>query len=469
MYKRLPIDKKVIEQMKISTPDIYRDMVEKYGEENVINNLLVTFNVLTEDKNIVVGKDKVTIQVTKELINKVMKASNSVFQVYLKEPINRLKNWITEGDSRLGYSPLILNHDPNTPKQGYMLGGSYKAISLDTPNGPKLHLLCDGILINPEGKFKWLNGEYREVSPTILAANNSISEVSFVNIPAQMTNTSLSAGDEINIVNAHTPVVVSSVIADWEAKIQAAKIAAQDETQQNKIRQKELLATNLTEQLLKNGVIVSSQRSKIKNVFIQLSSGEESLVANALLDVGKSPLNRKPRNMFLKGTIDMSKSKDERYLAFAENNKGKFPSPADMITAFEKLEVASTVSLSSGEGQLTDVMADVLSQLETLQKNGGLTEEHQKSLAKFCPHTPEVSLSDDTNVGDGKNVTPGGIDIPNNTSLNSGAESLNASAAHTEMLEKGFAATKAEAESHKARADAAEAKLTELKQTLGVN
>ncbi len=464
MYKRLPIDKKVIEQMKISTPEIYRDMVEKYGEENVINNLLVPFNVLTEDKNIVVGKDQVTIKVTKELINEVMKASNSAFQVYLKEPINRLKSWITEGDSSLGYTPIILNHNPDTPKQGYILGGSYKAVNLDG----KLHLLCEGVLVNPEGKFKWLNGEYREVSPTMLASNKSISETSFVNIPAQMTNTSLSAGDEINIANANTPVVVSSVIADWETKIQAAKIAAVDEIQQNKIRQKELLAINLTEQLLKKGVIVSAQRSKIKDVFIQLSSGEESLVANALLDVGKSPLYRKPRNMFLKGTIDMSKSKDERYLEFSEKNKGKFAHPADMITAFEKQEVATSVSLSSGDGQLTDPMSDILSQLDVLQKNGGLTEEHQKSLAKFCPHTPEVSLSDDANVGDGKNVTPGGIDITNNTSLNSGAEAFVASAAHTEMLEKGFAATKAEAEAYKARADAAEAKLTELKQSLGV-
>lgn len=455
-YKTLPIDKKVIEQMKISTPDLYNDMVNRYGEENVINNLLVDYIVLTEDKNIVLGKDKTPILVTKDLIDTVEKASNRAFERYLKEPSAKLKSFILKGDKTLGYTPIILEHLDShiSGRQGFIIGGSYKKGSIDG----KWHLFCKGVLINPEAKMKYLQGLYREVSPTIIGRDNTIDEVSFVNRPAQMTNTSLSAPIE--------EIMIAPLVADeWAAKIQQAKMLAELEAQEYKIKQKENTAKHLTEQLLKKGVITSSQRNRFENVFIQLSSGEESLVANALAAVGASPLNRKPRNVFLKGTIDMDKTKDERFLAFSAANKSKYANDLDLMAAFNKQEAQTNISLSSGEGSLSDPIEDIRSQLDALKTAGTLTDEHKKMLAAYCGHE-NVQLADG-DVGNGKSVDAGTeIGIPNNTSLSAPNEASNA---HLEMLEKGFEATKAEAAAFKARAEAAEAQLAGIKQSLGVN
>lgn len=460
MFKKLPIDSKIIAQMKESTPELYEELILKYGEENLINNLLVDFVVLTEDKDIVTGKDGNKIRVTKELINEVKNASNSYYQKYLKEPINALKSWIKDGDKTLGYTPIILHHNVETPRQGYVIGGSYRAISLPDEKGEdKLHLLCKGVLVNPQAKFEWLNGTLREVSPTILATNKVISELSFVNIPAQMTNTSLSApisGDGEN----------PSLLDEWENKIAQSKLELMEESHQNKIKQKETLAKNLTEQLLKNGVISSSQRSKIQDVFVQLSSGEETLVANVLLDIGRSPLNKKPRNVFLKGTIDMSKTKDERFLQFSKDHRHEYKLESDFIAAFDKSEANLKISLSDGQGAITDPMEEIKEKLEALRKGGALTEEHKKMLADYCGHAG-VSLENSGSVGDGNVTTAGDIAIPNNTSLSAHDENEKAKR-HLEMMEEGFAAAKAEAALQKQRADIAEANVLKIKQTLGV-
>jgi len=454
-YKRLPVDKKVIEEMKKSTPDLYHDMVNRFGEENVINNLLVDYCILTEDRNIVTAKDNMTIQVNKDLINRVMDASNNAFEVYLKEPINKLKSWIKEGDATLGYTPIMLDHNQVSTRQGYILGGSYKAVNLDN----KLHLLCKAVLIAPEAKFNYLNGLYREVSPTI-TGNGKISEVSIVNVPAQITNTSLSAGDDI----LKDKIVTSSVADEWTDKIIKAKLSAEEAIQQSKITQKENLAKNLTEQLLVKGVISSSKRAKITNMFIQLSSGEEQLVANALLDIGKSPLNYKSRSVFLKGSLDMNKTKDDRFLEFTKAHRHEYASDSDCHAAFDKLEATSQISLSAGEGAISDPMGDVMASLEAMKKGGQLTDEHKKMLGAYCGHSSEASLED--GIGDGKNTKSGGIDIPNNTSLS--APNMDALSSQIEILTKGFEAMKQEAEQNKLRAEAAESSLASIKSTLGV-
>lgn len=456
-FKKLPLDKKVIEQMKVSTPDLYSDMVGKYGEENVVNNLLVTFVILTEEKQAAIAKGGKPILVTKELIDRAESYNNSAFQKYVTEPINKLKSWVVAGDSSLGYTPIKLNHEDVYDRQGYIVGGSYKKVSIDGI----WHLLAEGVLINPEAKMKWLQGLYREVSPTINEDSGKITELSFVNIPAQMTNTSMSAGDETKIT-----VVTPSVCDEWAAKIEQAKLQAEIEKQQLKIKQKEDTATYYTNKLLKQGVIKSSQRRRVQEVFVQLASGEESMIAGILSDIGTSPLNHKPRNVFLKGTLDMSITRTERWLKFESDNKGKYSSEADLKAAFEKHEAQSTVSLSDGSGTIGDPMEDILDKLEALKKSGALTDDNMKKLAAYCGTTAQMSESG--NVGSGEPTDAGTeIGIPNNTSLSNG-EGAPAGQAHMEMLEKGFNAAKAEAEAYKAEAEELRAQVDKIKQQLGV-
>jgi hypothetical protein len=365
-----------------------------------------------------------------------------------------------------GYAPIHLNHDDVSTRQGYLLGNEYKVVSLpDNEGNEKLHLMGKAVLVSPEAKFNYLNGLYREVSPTI-QSDYTISELSYVNVPAQLTNISLSANtEEVTQINEN---VVPS-LADWESKIIAAKLAVIEEEQQNKIKQKETVAKYYTETLLKNGVIASSQRKKMENMFIQLSSGEESIVANALLAVGKSPLNHKPKNVLLKGALDMSKTKDERFAEFRKQHGHEYKNDQfkELSDAFEKYDAAQKIQLSTGIGEITDPILEVQNQLDALVKAGGLTDEHKKILAKYCGH--EISLEASTNVGSGDPVDGGTeIGVPNNTSLGADNNELGAKTNLTQQLEDGYNAAKSEAASWKAKAEEAESKLTKIKNDLGI-
>lgn len=487
-FKKQPLSKAQIDAMKNTTPQLYEDMVGKYGEDNVINNILIDLVCLTEDKNLVTAKDNEVIIVNKELINKVKIASNSAFKVYLKEPINKLKSWITDGDSSFGYtpinksgksmiidnnltySPMIYDHAKVQDRIGYILGGSYYTLEKDK----KLHLLCKAILISPEAKYNYIIGLLREDSPT-LKGDYTISEMSFVNIPAQMTNTSLSSGDNnlmqsINIDNQVLENNTNNQIEEpinWTEKIEQARKFAEQEKEEFKIKQKTQIAENWTEKLLQSGAITSSQRRKYNDMFIQLSSGQEDLVGSSILNVKSSLFRNKPKQVFLQGNLFMNKSITEQYTDYSKEHAHKYTCNSDLRAAFEKHMAQMKISLSAGDGSLIDPIEDIMTKLRAMKEHGSLTDEHKKILGEFCYHDG-VSMSDNGMVGDGKPVEGGGIAIPNNTSLSAAIDTLPASNNLIAQLEAGF-------NSEKLRADKLDAELLEqkntiqeLKKTLGV-
>lgn len=469
-FKKQLLLKEQIDAMKISSPQIYEDMVNKYGEDNVINNLLIDLVCLTEDKNLVTAKDNKVIIVDRELINKVKNASNSAFKVYLKEPINKLKSWITDGDSTLGFTPIIIDNELNyapmmydhakvQDRIGYIIGGSYITKEIDN----KLHLLCKAILISPEAKFNYILGLLREDSPT-LKGNYTVGEMSFVNIPAQMTNTSLSADENDIIQNINTNITKP---INWTDRIELAKQKIEQETQEQKIKQKQQIAKNWTEKLLQEGLISSSQRTKYNNIFIQLSSGQEDLVGNSILNVKSSLFSNKPKQVFIKGNLFMNRSITEQYEEYSKENGHKYKNHSDLRSEFEKHIAQMKISLSAGDGVIEEEpMEHIISKLRAMKEHGSLTEEHKKSLGEFCYHGVSMNNED---VGDGKPTDGGGIEVPNNTSLSSSPDLLKANDNLVEILTAGF-------NSEKLRADTLSIKLSEkdntieqLKKTLGVS
>ena len=103
------------------------------------------------------------------------------------------------GVTQLGYTPINTNHDLNNVenRHGFIIGDSYKVMQDETG---RLCLVAEGLLISPESKANYIQGKWREVSPTIMK-DHSISELSYVNVPAQETNSSLSSGKEPLMAN----------------------------------------------------------------------------------------------------------------------------------------------------------------------------------------------------------------------------------------------------------------------------
>lgn len=398
-YKTLPIDDKTIEQMRITTPDIYNDMVVKYGEECVKNNLLVTYAILQEDKNIITKQNNV-IEIDKSTINSIKNKSLLAWKLYKLNPINLLKSY---ADKELGYSPITLEHreigeDFNTDdKKGYVLGDSYRTVTVDG----KTSLVCDAVLIDPVTKFKYMQGLYRQVSPTI--KNGKISALSIVNKPAQLANTSLSEPENIT----DTIYSIDDEINELQKKIEKEKI-------NNAIAKKNIIAESLTEDLISKGYVNSSEREELTDMFISLSEGDEALLHGALKRFGGgSPILKKSKTVLLQGRYDM-KTEDQRFAEFREANPSL--NLEDAYATFKKEDVARQQAVSLGEGELKPVNpAKDLHEALLKFKEGKLElpTETQELLNSFCS----------TSLGDaGKNQSTGGIETPNNTptSLSSG-------------------------------------------------
>lgn len=455
-HKYIAADKAALKQMQISTPDLYNEMVEKYGIENVENNLLIEAVVLTEDKNIVVGMNN-SIKVDRDLINKAKRYNNGLFNVYIKEPVHKLKASLSGSNDEItkAYVPVGIEHKGEKrngieDRRGYVVGGSYRTVDIDG----KLHLLCKEVLISPEAKFNYLSGLWREQSPTISANNGKITEISFVNIPAQMTNISLSASNETD---------TAAPVNEWEAKIEEAKQAHEQAQQDYKLQQKESRALSFTKQLIKKGVITSAKKEDYKEFFVQLSAPQDEMAANLMLNIKQSPLNNKPRQVFLQGNFYMNKNKEDRFLEFSKENSGKYQG-ADLRAAFDKYEAAATVSLAAGAGEVIEPMTDILGKLTSMKEAGSLTEEHKKQLSDFCGHT-SLSQPASGTVGNGETVDAGTeLETPNNTSLSAPVvEETNL----IEVLQTGFNAEKNRANIAEAKAADLEAKLNAIKQNLG--
>jgi hypothetical protein len=268
-----------------------------------------------------------------------------------------------------------------------------------------------------------------------------------------MTNISLSSATD-----------TAAPVNEWEVKIEEAKYKHEQALQDYKLQQKESRALSLIKQLMKKGVITSAKKEEYKEFFVQLSAPHDELAANLMLNIKQSPLNHKPRQVFLQGNLYMTKSKEDRFLEFSKDNSGKYINPADLRDAFDKFEASAQVSLAAGAGEVIDPMDDVMGKLTSMHEAGSLTDEHRTKLKSFCGHDVSLGQSASNVVGDGDTVDAGGLETPNNTSLSA---PIAAESNLVEILQSGFDAQKSRAEIAEAKATELEAKLNAIKQNLG--
>jgi prefoldin subunit 5 len=214
--------------------------------------------------------------------------------------------------------------------------------------------------------------------------------------------------------------------------------------------------------LVSKGIYTSGQKNKLVNKLVSLSSGinVESTVLELLEESKKNSLfMNKPRTVIVKGTLDMSLTKDQRWMAFENAHKHQFMRE-ELLHEFEKAESKlNSVSLSSGEGTIEDpssTVGELCNKLQKMKEQGLLNDEHKMMLGKTLGDERLASFSD--GKGDGKPVESGGTEMPNNTSLSDNVEPTPEADNHLRMLEKGFQAMedenkklKEEIEEHKKR------------------
>ena len=457
-HKRIPLSKEAVDLMKTSTPDIYEEMVKKYGAENVENNLLVPMVVLSEDSETVRDKFNKPIKVNRALIEKAKVINNSKFAKYLKHPIHALKSLVSKGDRALSdtpvymsdgkdldttqnYTPITYNHsEVNSNKvedrKGYIKGGSYRTVEIDG----KLHLMTYSILIDPETKFNFLNGKLSQISPTINLDTGEISAVSFVNKPAQITNIALSSPD----------LVINTNDVDWDSKLEEAKAEDDRNRTLNAITQKERYVDSVAKELLNKGVITSSLKSEVKDFLTNLSSSDIQNAYSILNRVKKTPFNNKPRNLFLQGQL--MKTPEELFKEFSELNKDKYKSSTEMFDAFQVFEKEQKIAYMSQPNTATlsetDDISDIEEKLKKMIENKTLTKEHKAVLAKYCGH--DASLGSDggeAKIPVGQPVDAGGgVTTPNNSTSMSAPEPVLEQNKYVETLSTAYNYIKAEKE-----------------------
>jgi len=427
-YTKQAIDDKILTEMQKSTPEIYHDMVTTYGLDNVKNNYEVEFIILTEDNN-VIPADGNAFDIDKKFIENVKNASLKAYEQYKRNPINKVKSWFNKS---VGYSPIIPSHLPKEKlrpldKLGYIVGDSYRVDNIDG----KSVLLCKALLISPEAKYAYIIGGAREVSPTI-NQDNEVTELSYVMNPAQETNTSLSSGDN--------KVFVKAEYSDnFDYKIKQAELNYKTAKENAIIEEKQNLVYNSIENLCQKGLLPSGKKRQLESSLLSLSSGEDVLsVVKLIQNTGgfDNPMLSKAKTVQLRGNIEMNKN--ERWLKFVEENESKYPLITDLQTAFEKYDASRSVSLSAGEGVISDPLEDFKKALKALKEAKiDLTDDVKEDLRQL---TAEMSLSSE----EGKNVETGGVETPNNTSLS--APVIQAQDELTDTLHKAYSATKKELE-----------------------
>ena len=480
IYKKLPLSSEAVDKIKTTTPDIYNDMVSTYGEENVVNNLLVNAIVLTEDKEVTSAYGGKKIKITKDLIQKACDYNNSMFMKYVKKPVHKLKKLVSDGDASLGetpiymsngntldktqnYTPLTINHSELKDnglgdvrdRKGFIKGGSYKVVEIDGVS----HLMCEQILIDPETKYNYINGTYCQQSPTIDTSSGEITAVSFVNIPAQNTNMSLSGN--ISIDNK------DNEISKLEDMVKKAKVIGENEILDAKLKSKLSIVDDVVKNLLVEGVINGAVKGKVESLFVSLSAQQINDTAYILSELKNSPINNQPKTVLLKGNAYMGNDSKitTDFQKFMEENKHTYKEPKDMIDAFHKHLNSNVVSMTAGQGEIVDPMEQIESTLSSMSTSGTLTDEHKKRLAKYCGHVSSMGN------GDGKPVDGGTeIAVPNNTSLSAGItkEGVVQNNTYTKTLEDAFESMKKMNSMLDSENKTLKDQMSKIKQSLGV-
>ena len=443
-YKVMPLPKHRLEEMRKNS--LYNEMMDIYGEENMINNYLVDVVILQEERAIYVESGE-KIDVTRELIRNIYNNSQSIYEKWLEAPINKLKSKRTEDINCLGAIPVILNHEEKMEvKHGLLVSGSLKLVNIDD----KLHLLGKIVLISPESKFNWLQGNWSSISPGLL--NQKIREISFVTVSAQMNSMTLSSGEV-----EKTMIANDSIIDELDNKLNLSKARHEQKIFDEKLKRKESDARWLTEQLINDGIIGTNKRKTMQRELLNLSSGESRQVVNLIQKIGvRGSLHNKPKMVLIRGDHEVNKK--ERFAKFQTDNSKNFKSHRDLLDEFHRIDIEyeKALNLSAGKGEIEpvidnkDTAKNYLRELADSER--GLDDEEKNHVKKLYA---KLNLSDGENEDvtmESGEISAGGEVHPDSTNLSDGnsevdyVKSLESSYAE---LKKHYTEVKADLEKHK--------------------
>lgn len=435
-FKTVPLSKAQIKELRKNP--LWNEMVVKYGEENVINNYVVDYVVLQEERAIYDASGK-KIDITPELIRKVYAANQSVYEKFINAPINQVKSWVRDNPELVGHVPVITDHNPEmTDKHGIVLSGSFKLLSLPNEQGKEvLHLLCKAILLSPEAKWGYVSGNWRQVSPTILQSYK-ISELSYVPYSAQMNNSSLSSGE----LGLQEKIIMPQTydFSNLFSKIESSVKKSQDEILENEVKLKESMANGYSNQLVQLGIITSGQKKKVNNAFLQLGNGEQKLFFDTMKQFNQHRVSKGngSKTFFLQGAIE-TMNESNLLEEFKKQHSGEFATALEMTQKFQswKVERQQQMSLANGEGKAIDKSAKYSELLDLLEKDEEVDAAIKDRVLQLCNAKFGLKLADGGNT-----VDAGGVTQPNNTtsSLASGEQHLDFTAQkeQIQILTDGF-------------------------------
>lgn len=432
--KKTPIDSNKLKKMQSpQNREIYDELLDKYGEDIIHNNIETEFILLTEGENIIAdGGTMITLTADetdwsanppKISIREVYEATRAHWIDYLLHPVNAAKSWFNKSGEGIGIVPIITNHKILAENQhGFILGNS---LHLSTYRG-KMVLKGKGLLISPRSKWEHTAGNWLKVSPTFANSTLRIKELSYVAIPAQETNTSLNSGDTPNaeyiypvttdnqhIKNTKTHDINKLYAAALDK--QFAKVKKQEELQQKSANKQK--CKYIAEDLFRRGLIASSQLRSMQDGLISLSSGDfqngaTKLVKN-MVSGSRSPFNTKPKTLMLKGNPHMNKTDDQLYVEFYKANHQSYNDDVSVRVAADLYikDVRKQQEISLSGGDVLDPKANLIAAMELAKKANVL--EDDSILSALKEHG--ISLSS----GDGATQSAGTVEQPNNTQLNS--------------------------------------------------
>jgi hypothetical protein len=434
--KVAPIDKASIEALRNSAPTLYRDIVERYGEQAVKNNFLVRYQLLTEGKD-VLTKNGSKVTITPELIHAVYQASKAKWTDYVKKAMRgdyRLKSKYQQYPSdEFGYIPLMTNHKPTIEnKHGWLVSES---LAVEVIDGNTC-LTGNCLLVSPESKYNHLTKNWFEVSPTFV--NNAINEVSYIPHGAQLDNTSFSQPNNPDQELYNTNIENFDIIAE----IKKLKTLSEEQERLNEEIARNTKINRTVDKLVADKIICTGQIEQVKNV-MSFSAPDEIVVKT--LQIANSSFNpyaNQPKILNVKGNINMAKTKDQVYLEWMEQNPQHKDKSLSAVTAeFETYYSGLNASFSAPDVTLEDPKANLLKAIDAA-KAAGL--DIGSINASFS--TPEIATTTATQA----------VEKPANQ-----YDKL-----LQDTLEKGIQATTTENEKLKQELAAAQARNTELENGL---
>lgn len=440
MSRQMPISEEMLQDMK--QHEFYHDMVERYGEEVIHNNIEVDYILLTEGEDIIT-ENGTKIDITrydtdyestpiKVALTDIFNATKVHWYDYLANPVNTVKSWFDREGKGIGYIPIITNHKKQAENEhGFILGNSLKLIE----TADKMALQATGILISPVAKWNHTTGLWRKVSPTFAKSTPRIIETSYVTIPAQVTNTSMSSGDAMELPALVKPAPEIKLTDLQKAEMLEKKIRKEEKLLKKQLEkerkiQEDSQCKQIVSRLHSQNLISSGQKQDLYKGLLALSSGDfESGATNLIKKIvssNNSPFINQPKVLYLKGNpMSKQNEKESMYLQFKQDNRHSFP---DGRTGEEACNIAfeshystyvkeqEQMRLSSGD--LVDPK-DQLTKAIDLIKQAGLDKD-----PAIVDQLKVIGYS--LSSGDGETQSAGTVENANNTKLNDGDMSYSA-------------------------------------------